>query len=453
VNVVLVVCDTLRADHVGAYGATLPTTPWMDRLAAEGVRFARCWSPHIPTHPAHTTLLSGLDAFAHRVVAHGGTQEPPAALPWLPSLLDAAGVFTAAADNLGRWVARGFRRYESYAIEASPDGYWRKADAVLDAVRRLVPEVRAAARAGRHTFLFVHFWDPHTPYCPPPPFDRMFYDGDERRPDEHGLDALWAFEPFRDYFRAWMPGVTDRAFPRAQYAAAVRYLDHGLERLWVLLGAAGLLEDALVLVTADHGEELGEHGIWFDHHGLYETNLRVPLLAWGPGRVPRGPVVTEPVALTDLAPTVLRALGLPVPEGLCGRDLAAAWRGEALEPLGPLYCTECTWMKKRAWREGRYKLIVSLEPDFHGGPEVELYDLEADPGETSNLAFVRRDLAEELRARMEAHVAQRVAETGAPDPLQTERVSSRRIGPPGAAPPVSEEERERVSRRLAQLGY
>lgn len=515
-NVILVVCDTLRADHLGCYGGALPTSPWMDRLAGEGTRFACVRSPHIPTQPAHTTLFSGSDVFAHGVVSHGGAYTPPTAVPWLPELLRGAGVFTAAADNIGRWMPRGFDLYEPFPLAPSPDGYWRKADATLTAVRRLVPGVRAAARAGRSTFTFVHFWDPHTPYCPEPPFDRLFYDGDPRRAGDHGLDALWAFEPFADYFRGWMPGVTDRDFPRAQYAACVRSLDHAVQRLFTLLGAAGLLEDALVVLTADHGEELGEHGIWFDHHGLYETNLRVPLILWGPGRIPRGLVCGGAATLLDLAPTMLAALGQPVPAGLAGRDLAAVWRGGDVggaggtQPMGDLggaspslaggateralastlYASECTWMRKRAWYEGRFKLISALEPDFHGGPDVELYDLEVDPGETCNLAVVRAEVRAALLDHLEAHVARRVAETGRPDPLRAQPVTSRRIGAPGrgvagleagdadalaggsavpgaAEPPaeggergrlarqtgVTEAERERVSQRLANLGY
>lgn len=424
-------------------------------MAAEGTRCSGTVSPHIPTQPAHTTLFSGQDVFAHGVVAHGGKVDPPATLTWLPELLRGHGVFTAAADNIGRWMPRGFEVYESYPMGPSSDGFWRKSDAVVDAAGRVVSALAGASRQGRPFFGFFHFWDPHTPYCPPPPFDRLFYDGDERRPGEHGLDAMWAFAPFSEYFAGWMPGVTDRAFPRAQYAACVRTLDHGVQRLWEMLARAGCLEDTLVVLTADHGEELGEHGIWFDHHGLYETNLRVPLILWGPGRVPRGRVVDGPVTLLDVAPTILQAMGADVPKALPGRDLAGTWRGQGLQAL-PLYCTECTWMKKRAWRDERYKLISALEPDFHGGPDLELYDLVADPGETANLAAVRPELAGALLQRLEEHVRRREAESGTPDPLRVQSVSSRRIGAPTRPvgdTPVTAEDRERVSRRLANLGY
>ncbi len=394
------------------------------------------------------------------MVAHGGGVEPPAELDWLPSCLQAAGVRTVAVDNLGRWLRRGFDAYHSYDLVQSADGYWRKGEAVIEAAGPAVAALGRAARSGEPFFGFFHFWDPHTPYAPPPPFHRLFYDGDERRAGEHGMDALWAFSPFADYFAGWMPGVTDRAFPRAQYAACVRALDHAVARLWHALGAAGCLEDTLVVVTADHGEELGEHGIWFDHHGLYEANLRVPLLFWAPGRVPRGAVVQDAVNLFDLAPTIAAALGVPVPAAMHGRDLRAAWLG-GLRPAGPVYGTECTWMRKRVWRSGRHKLISALEPDFHGGPDLELYDLATDPRELCNLAAVRPALAGRLLEAMQAHVARRVAEIGRPDPLAVQPVASRRLGAPGTPSPapkdrpaaVADDERARVSERLARLGY
>lgn len=458
----LIVCDTLRADHLGCYGSVRPTSPWIDRLASEGVRFSTVRSPHIPTQPAHTTLFSGRDVFAHGVVAHGGRVEPPTTLDWLPELFRRQGAVTAAADSIGRWMPRGFDLYASYRLTASPDGFWRKSEAVLAAAEGVVGRLGAAAGEGRPFFGFFHFWDPHTPYCPPPPHHRLFYSGDERRAGEHGLDALWAFSPFADYFQGWMPGVTDRAYPRAQYAASVRALDQGVERLFGLLQAAGCLQDTLVVLTADHGEELGEHGVWFDHHGLYETNLRVPLILWAPGRLPAGQVVEDPVTLLDLAPTMLGAGGIPVPPGLPGRDLHLVLR-RGLAPHGPLYCTECTWQKKRAWIDGRYKLISALEPDFHGGPDLELYDLREDPGETANLAALRPGTTAELLAAMQGHIRRRLQETGTgADPLQAQPVSSRRIGAPSGAPPapaaadapaVSAAERERVSRRLTNLGY
>ncbi len=447
----MILSDTLRADHL-----TPALTPQMARIARQGLLCTAAVSPHIPTQPAHTTLLSGQDAFAHGVVAHGGAVEPPPDLVWLPALLAEVGVLTCAVDNLGRWFRRGFAHYAPYTLAASPDGHWRKADTVLAAAEPVLAELGRAARARTPFFAFFHLWDPHTPYCPPPPFDRLYYDGDERRAGLHGLDALWAFSPFADYFAAWMPGVTDPRFPRAQYAACATALDQGIARLWLKLGSAGCLADTLVILLADHGECLGEHGVWFDHHGLYGENMRVPLVLWAPGRVPAGRRYAGPVTLLDLAPTILGAMGVPVPPAMVGRDLRAIWQGGLSEP-GPLYGTECTWQRKRCWVADGWKLISALEPDFHGGPDLELYDVTRDPAETANLVALEPERARRMAAALEAHVANRVADTGRPDPLRTQSVVSRRIGPPTAPRPAAQEvsaaERERVSRRLANLGY
>lgn len=449
-NVVLIVCDTLRADHLGCYGDGRPISPWIDRLANEGTLYTAVLSPHIPTEPAHTTLFSGQDVFAHRVVAHGGSVEPPHGLAWMPELLRQSGVRCVAVDNLGRWIARGFDMYERFRLSPRADGTWPKADIVLEAAARAIPCLQETRENGQPFFSFFHLWDPHTPYVPRAPFDRLFYEGDPRRAGEHGLDAMWAFSPFSEYFAGWLAGVTDRAFPRAQYAACVRELDDGVERLFGLLREAGCLRDTMVILVGDHGEELGEHGIWFDHHGLYHTNLHVPLILWAPGTVPSGRSIDHPATLLDVAPTILQVMGVSPAAVMKGQNLLSL----GAQVPGPVYCTECTWMKKRAWCSGGWKLISALEPDFHGQPDLELYDLISDPGETCNLAAVRPERLATMLAELEAHVAARLAATGEPDPLREQPVASRRIGPPPVAQPsVTDKEREAVSRRLENLGY
>jgi arylsulfatase A-like enzyme len=177
-------------------------------------------------------------------------------------------------------------------------------------------------------------------------------------------------------------------------------------------------------VLADHGEELDEHGCWFDHHGLYETNVRVPLIIC-PGREspPAGsrPATAGPVTLLDLAPTVLHAVGLPelpARHRMPGRPLLEP--NAAPSAAAPQYLTECTWMRKRGWRTGEWKLIEALEPDIYGKPALELYHLATDPGETRNLAAARPEVAAALRAELGDWVARRLRETGLPDPLVTQ---------------------------------
>jgi arylsulfatase A-like enzyme len=241
----------------------------------------------------------------------------------------------------------------------------------------------------------------------------MFYDGDERDPANRSMDPVWRSPWFANYFSEWLPGVTDRAYVLAEYDASVAYADECIGRVFDRLAELNLWDDTLVIVSADHGEELDDHGCWFDHHGLYDTNVRVPLLLRHPDGSGAGEARDELVTLLDLAPTVLDATGMP--------ELALDLPGHSLlrpgdSPNG-VYLTECTWMRKRGWRTPRWKLIRALEPDIYGFPLVELYDLACDPAEQRNLAAERPDVATQLAAEMDAWVARRLAETGRPDPI------------------------------------
>ena len=442
-NVLLISLDTLRADHLSCYGHPRLTSPHLDRLAAEGAVFRTCLAPHVPTHPGHTTVLSGVDVFEHQIVSHGGSIDLDPAVPLLAERLKAAGYFTAAADNLGRWFPRGFDLYRTYHWDADAKGRWPKGEAV-NAVAGDV--FSAIAAQDRPFFCFLHYWDVHTPYLPPDPFWGMFYDGDPQDPRNRSLEAMWAFEPFSAYFREWMGGVTDVEFPKGQYDAELAYMDVCLQHMLVMLRARGLDRDTLIVFFADHGEELDEHGMWFDHHGLYETVVHVPLILWAPGRVPAGRVFDGPVSHYDIAPTVLEAAGLaPGGPRLAGRSLWSVLRGADSGAEGTwsaggggLYITECSWMRKHAWRTREWKLILALEPDFHHMPPVELYHLPSDPGEQRNLAEARPEVVQALRAALLEHVARRERQTGRPAPISVQGVTMRRIGNAQLAVPADQ---------------
>jgi len=419
VNVLWIVVDCLRRDHLGCYGYGRNTSPNIDRLARQSVRFDHVISPHIPTQPAHTTLFTGRDVFEHQIVAQGGTHELDPAIRLLPALLREQGYFTGAVDNIGRWIEPAFERYEKYPRWCH-DGTlpWRNGEEVT---ARALDLLREASGRRQPFFLFLHYWDPHTPYLPPPPFDRMFYTGDEKDPAHRSMDAVWSSPWFCNYFSEWMPGVRDIEFVKAQYDAGIAYSDACLAHVFNRLGELSLWDDTLVLLQADHGEELDEHGCWFDHHGLYETNVRVPLIVRFPGAKHAGRVAPDLLSLVDLAPAVLQTLGLPDAAFRSGRSLEelvkpAPAQGNDLA-AGGVYLTECTWMRKRGWRTQEWKIIQALEPDIYGKPEIELYHLPTDPGEQVNVAAARPQIVAQLTSNREAYQAKRMAETGLPDPL------------------------------------
>jgi arylsulfatase A-like enzyme len=429
-NVLVIAIDTQRADHLSCYGYPRLTSPHIDKLAAQGAVFEDCYSEHIPTHPGYTTMLSGKDVFTHQIVTQGGKVELDPSVRLLSQVLSEQGYFTGAADNLGRWFDRGFQVYERYKWDQSQVKEWRKAEAVNEKVLGLLEQ---AAGKTQPFFLFAHYWDPHTPYLPPAPFDRMFWEGDEKDPQVKTMDPVWAFEPFREYFNHWMGGVTDIRFPIAQYDAEIAYVDTALGHVFNHLDALGMADNTLVVITADHGEILDEHVGYFDHHGLYEGNVHIPLIMRLPSRIPAGKRVPGFVRLRDVAPTILNAIGLgdvASSEKMEGRNLweIATSKARRKSPIDALYLTECTWMRKRAWRTSEWKLIQALEPDFHDLPPLELYDLKADPNEQRNLATKRKDVVQDLLGRMEKHVTRRLSRTKKPDPSQTQEITLRRIG-------------------------
>ena len=453
-NVILVSLDTTRADRLSCYGHFRRTSPHLDRLAEEGVLFTDFFSPHIPTFPGHTTMMTGKDLYAHQITSQSGTPQPPPNIRMLAELLRDEGYYTGAADNLGRWFARGIEHYEGYTWNTSAPREWRKGQAVMNVA---IDALTNAAVQDDPFFLFFHFWDPHTPYLPPAPWDRMFYAGNEKDPNNDSMDELWAFPNFSRYFAEWMPGVTDIEFPKAQYDACIAYMDSCFSQILMHLDAYGLTSDTLVVVTADHGEELDEHGHWFDHHGLYDTNIHIPLLMRCPNLLPPNTRIGGLCQMPDIAPTILDLLDLSdiaVREGMTGNSLLPLINSPSVTQRGTtdmLHITENTWMKKRGVRTATWKLIVPLEtPDLHGNSDMELYNLSRDPGELNNVASENPEVVQHLQAQMDAHVAKRERETGLPDPLPLQPIPLRSIGKMEVAVPSEKTEDRRQKTEEAQ---
>ena len=445
-NIILFSLDTLRASSMSCYGHTHLTTPHLDALAANATLFESCISPHIPTHPAHTTMFTGKDVLTHQIITQGGSLDLSESIKTLPELLNEAGYFTVAADNLGRWFQRGFSEdhYRGYRWESRYRNA-RKAEAVNQTAIELLEIAQAQAKPW---FAFLHYWDPHTPYLPPLPFERMFYSGDECDPSNRSMDAVYACEPFTDYFRQWMckPDPddpdniakkrlwTDRRYVNAQYDASIAYMDASLAQLFQYLHDCGLMEETLLVITADHGEELDEHELWYDHHGLYQTNCHVPLILHCPAVIPKAQRLDGLVSLKDIAPTILDYAGQPElterekMEGTSLRKLVDTSTHEGTAEA--IYLTECGWMKKRGWQTQKWKLIVETggTPAVYNTPDLELYDLEEDPDEVYNLAEEADQVVARLREDMEAFLKHRLSETDLPDPTVEQDITMRQIG-------------------------
>jgi arylsulfatase A-like enzyme len=194
-------------------------------------------------------------------------------------------------------------------------------------------------------------------------------------------------------------------------------MDAAIQTLFTALEARGLLDNTIVVINSDHGETLYDHDCYFDHHGLYDPTLHVPLIIRYPQKLPMGKRVAGYNLHQDLVPTLLELADIDAGIQFDGRSLLPMVRGEIVPQRDEFYITECTWMRKHGWRTPQWKLIMALEPDFHGKPPVELYNLLNDPLEYNNLAESEPGVVEFLKARMDAWIARREQETGLPNPI------------------------------------
>jgi arylsulfatase A-like enzyme len=416
-NIVLFGVDSLRADHLSCYGYHRLTSPHIDRFAQEGTLFERHYSTHIPTTSGYANMLTGMDVFSTQVVAlgHKGPMRPEVST--LAEILRGAGYTTTSVGFEGNPASRGFDKYISFKGWGGwNEGRSPKAQNLNEVA---IPELERLLGQKQPFLLFMRHMDPHSPYLPPEPYERMFYHGNECDPRNHSMDPVMAFKPFCDYFASWMPpGITDKDYVIAQYDGAIAYMDACIQTIFTALEARGVLDETLVILTADHGETLYDHDCYFDHHGLYDVTLHVPLIIRYPGRVPARRRVSGYSQHPDLVPTILELTGVQ-PEGIAfdGKSLLPMIAGEVASHRCEMYLTECTWMRKHGWRTPQWKYIEALEPDFHFKPPVELYNLVEDPTEYNNLAESEPKVVALMKAQMDAWIARREQETGLPNPI------------------------------------
>ena len=416
-NIILFGIDSLRADHMSLYGYPRLTTPHMDRFAQGGAVFENNFSPSIPTTPAYGSMFTGRDCFGTQVVALRHKGPLRAEVPTLPEILRDAGYDTTCVGFSGNPSSRGFDRYLNFPNWGSwNEGRSPKAQNLNDVA---LPEMERLTKQKQPFFLFLRHMDPHSPYLPPAPYERAFYHGNETDRRNKSMEAVMSCKPFRDYFATWMPpGISDSDYVDAQYDGAVAYMDACMQTLFTALKTKGLLENTIIAINGDHGETLYEHDCFYDHHGMYDNVLHVPLILHYPSKVPAGKRLKGYSQHKDLVPTLLDLAGIARPDlTFDGRSLLPMLRGEVLSHESEFYITECTWMRKHGWRTPQWKLMIALEPDFHFKPEIELYNLIEDPQENNNLAASNVDVVAALRGRMEAWIAKRESETGFPNPM------------------------------------
>lgn len=430
-KIIMISLDTLRASRLSGYGYGKPTSPYLDAIAKQGVLFERAFAGDIPTEVAHTGIFTGKVGLTTGIVSHGSDlTNLPKTVPWLPNMLRSAGFTTGAVDNLYQlkeWFARGYRYY----INSVGGKRW------IDG--RTVNELAfpwLESHKDESFFLFLHYWDTHTPYLPPEKYIEPFYERGRNPfdPVNKSMEAAYnhmAYPFFKHHHYDLVGPVTDSAYYDALYDAEVRYLDDRLQELDAHLEVLGIREDTLVVLFGDHGESLTEHDIYWDHCGLYDQTVHVPVIMRWPGRIPAGRRVPGLVQHVDLLPTLLEAVRreagpdidtskLGDPSGLDGRSLWPAIEGRADGTHEAVYLSECAWQAARGIRTDRYKYIRTYDSGPFVRPACELYDLMADPEETVNLAEANPELAERFQSLIDTWVEEKLQGRGDPMKRQLE---------------------------------
>jgi arylsulfatase A-like enzyme len=402
-NILFVSIDSLRADHVSCYGYAKPTTPHLDRLAAEGVRFHRALANAPWTLPSHITMLTGQEVGVHNVLTEK-TALADSAVTIAEVLRDhgyrTIGVASAPYLKSTFGFGQGFQTYDEELAQVD----FKESHEAVTAKKAVNKALDAIKKHRRHPwFVFLHLWDVHYDYTPPAPFDRRFVD-----PNYRGDFPMKNWEKNRQFKVGMDPA--DFAYVLAQYDGEVAWVDEQLGRLFTALREWGLDQNTIVVVTSDHGDELLDHGQKGHGHSLFDELVWVPLIVKGPG-APAGRVVDCPVGLIDLYPAFLEWAGVEksqysgpgrslvgqfVPDATCDatRELFAETR---MSNLDKLY----------HYKRGHEMMIEVDRYKYHNrvdSPLRELlYNVRQDPLERADLLAAEPDKYEELKERMDRH--------------------------------------------------
>ncbi|GHO89277.1 sulfatase family protein [Dictyobacter formicarum] len=431
-NIVVVAIDSLRADHLGCYGYARPTSPYIDALAAESQVFEQAFAAGIPTMPSFTTLYTGLHPYRHGVVSHTGQRRLASSIQMLPQLLKQRGYVTAACDNLavqgegrGSWFARGYDYYSGFLYKPFGDQSQQLTDRALSLLHEY---------ADQPLFLFLHYWDPHTPYAPLPPYDTMHYE-----PGSGPIDLAEVRKLQPEYYNAFLGDMhlrhpDDYAYVVAQYDGEISQVDVEVGRLVQFLKALALWENTIFVLLSDHGECFGEGDFYFDHHGLYDAVTRIAFMLHRPGQ-PAGRI--DPmVSHLDIVPTLGELVGLPsLPYALDGRSLLPLLNGStSTSPHPYIVSIESSRQASIALRTSEWKVILPIVEDLHGQPLPDFYgrqrspapllfDLRHDPAEQHDLSQQQPEKLSEMLDLLRNWRARMSMITGEPDPIQAQGLS------------------------------
>jgi len=439
-NILFVMIDTLRADHVGCYGYPKPTTPNLDRLAASGVRFEQMVAASSWTTPSVMSMFTSLPPSLHGVTGSDRALVDDATT--LATELGRAGYqtvgFTSNPCTHSKFgYGRGFDLYDDFTVMLSSDlNLFEDFDhekgilstATSPTVNRLALDWLEQKRDPNRPFLlYLLYFDPHADYAPPSPYDRMF------DPDYEGTeDGRGMYE--RSASGRPPPPERDRAHVRALYDGDIRFTDDHLGVVLERMGKLGLIENTLIVVVSDHGEEFWEHGGTLHGHTLYEELVHVVCVLSWPGRLKPGTVFSQQVSHVDLMPSILDAAGLPIPKQCRGESFMPCLASpEKVFPRQECFMeTEIRDVHLAGIRSAGTKVVWDLKTGQKRG-----YLLREDPGETAGADCAATAWCREPAARLDTWRQEALREKAAhPEPKK-----------------ITAEIDPRLKKQLKALGY
>jgi arylsulfatase A-like enzyme len=312
-NVILITIDTLRYDYLGCYGNDWIDTKAIDKIAEKGVVFENAYAASSTTSPSHVSILTSMQPYQHGVISNN--IKLAGKVPQLPEILKEKGYKTGASisvmhlidqiSGLGKW----FDKYNHLdmkwmALGMGYENVTRGAYTTTNAAIKWLEE-------DSHNdpfFLWVHYYDPHMPYYAEAGYHKKFYDGDPKDPAHKNMNGVQYHKGVEQAYD-WAQPYTDLEFFKKEYGAEISFVDNQIERLLNTLDNLHVTENTMIVITADHGENLGDHKIYFDHWTLYDSDIHVPLIISYPAKIPQGIRVDTPVTHIDIAPTILDVVG------------------------------------------------------------------------------------------------------------------------------------------------
>ena len=434
-NIIIVVADTLRAKNMSCYGYPKETAPFLCGLANEGVFFKNAYTTIPATDPALTSLFTGYYPATHGIFNHGfkvSNKELShfmrTGIKMLPEILSNIGYQTFAIDWLGRWHRRGYMYYFSSIYNSRENEFINSLSYLINKmpslIRKNLKKIYYTIKPPRHIlsadditeiairiienntdnqlFLFIHYWDTHNPYNPGKVNYKLFTENI----DDLLSEIVRNFNPRDKEFLLSAYGNKSIGEIVGMYNAAIRNIDENIRKIYKTLVKHGLWKNTIFIFTGDHGESLYEHGIYFDHHSLYNEVLHVPMIMIYPELIPKGKIIYNDVQHVDIVPTLLNTLGFDIKGYFDGISLLEYITGEKDFPqLRILLFEEHEHEERAGIKIGKYKYITFFSKKYmtckrcrtiHGYFE-ELYDLNNDRAELNNLIFKRPDLGKELR--------------------------------------------------------